>query len=587
MIKTKIVCTIGPATCSYEKIVELINAGMNIARLNFSHGSYDAHKEVIDHLKRARDELGVPLAIMLDTCGPEIRVGTLPKEGIKVKKGDKLLITDGPSDKKNSIPIDPFSAFLKIEVGIRILYNDGYIASRVTEVTSEGIWVEIENDGEIFTHKGVNIPGFPVSLPPLTEKDYADLKFGCENDVDIVAASFIRSADHVLKIKRYLKDLNKSHIVVVSKIENYQGVNNFDSILQVSDGIMVARGDLGVEIELSHVPRLQKEMIQKCYLAAKPAITATQMLESMIHNPRPTRAEVSDVANAIYDSTSAVMLSAESAVGKYPIETVDTIKEIIENTEAYFNFRDFFYSHMKRNSSDIPTAITFATVNTAYATQAKAIFVFSSSGYTPRLISKWRSEIPIIVLTNNKKVYHQLALNWGLTPLYHPEFVSLKEAFQIVCDEALNKGIVSLGDVVIVTAGSTFGVSGSTNMMLVESIGDVLIRAKFGYGEPVSDKVSILASLDEGMQCPVRNKILVITRCDDSYLKFFKEASAIVLENHQDDVDSEKYALLAAKTLNIPVLVRAAGASAILKEGQTVTVDPKEFLVYNGIVTLS
>ena len=559
---------------------------MNIARLNFSHGEYDNHKSVIEHLKRAREELGVSVAIMLDTCGPEMRVGKLPDEGIEVKTGDKLLITDDPKA-KNAITIDPFSALEKIEKGVRILYNDGYIGSKVVEVSPEGIWVEIENDGKIYTHKGVNIPGFPVSLPPLTDKDYQDLKFGCEQDVDIVAASFIRSADHVLKIKRYLKDLNKSHILVVSKIENYQGVNNFDNILQVSDGIMVARGDLGVEIELSHVPRLQKEMIQKCYREGKPAITATQMLESMIHNPRPTRAEVSDVANAIYDSTSAVMLSAESAVGKYPIQTVHTLKDIIVNTEAYFNFKDFFYSHMKENSSDISSAITFATVNTAYATKAKAIFVFSSSGYTSRLISKWRSEIPIIVLTNNKTVYYQLALNWGLTPVYHPEFKSLKEAFKIVCDYALENEMVSLGDVVIVTAGSTFGVSGSTNMMLVESIGDVLIRAKFGYGEPATDKVSILASLDEGKQCPVNNKILVVTRCDDSYLEFFKGAKGIILENHPDDVDSEKYAMLVAKTLNIPVIVRAEGALAVLKEGQTVTLDPKAFLVYNGSVALS
>ena len=231
--------------------------------------------------------------------------------------------------------------------------------------------------------------------------------------------------------------------------------------------------------------------------------------------------------------------------------------------------------------------MTFATVNTAYATKAKAIFVFTSSGYTSRLISKWRSEIPIIVLTNNKKVYHQLALNWGITPLYHSTFGSTKEAFKILCDYSLERKIVSLGDVVIVTAGSAFGVTGSTNMMLVESIGDVLIRAKFGYGEPVSDKVSVMASLDEGVQCPVRNNILVITRCDDTYLKFFKEARGIILENHPDDVDSEKYAMLVSKTLNIPVVVRAEGATAILKEGQTVTLDPTEFLVYNGTVTLS
>ncbi len=586
MIKTKIVCTLGPSSSTYEKIIMLIKAGMNIARLNFSHGTHQSHKEVIELLKRARSELNIPLAIMLDTSGPEVRIGQLPTEGIAVKKGDQRCLVDEFNTKEGCIPINPFSALKGIEKGVRILYNDGYIGSRVVKSTDDEILVEFENDGVMHTHKGVNIPGFPLSLPALTEKDYRDLKFGCENDVDFIAASFIRSADHVLRIKRYLKELNKSNVLVISKIENYQGVNNFDSILQVSDGIMVARGDLGVEVNLSQVPRLQKEMIRKCFGEGKPAITATQMLESMIYNPRPTRAEVSDVANAIYDSTSAVMLSGESAAGKYPIESVQTLHEIIADTEAYFNYKDFFYSHIQKNCSDIPSAVTFATVNTAYATKAKAIFVFSSSGYTSRLISKWRSSIPIVVLTNNKKVYHQLAINWGIIPLYHPEFGSAQEAFKIICEYSLKNKIVSLGDVVIVTAGSSFGISGSTNMMLVQSIGDVAIRAKFGYGDTVCDNVSILSSLDEGSQCPVRNKILVITRCDDSYLKFLKEAKGIILENHLDDVDSEKYVLLVSKTMNIPVIVRAEGASTLLKEGQTVTLDPKGFLVYNGEVTL-
>lgn len=563
-------------------IVALMNAGMNIARLNFSHGTHQEHKIVIDRLKKAREELKRPLAIMLDNKGPEVRVGKIKNDVIKVKKGDKLLLTDNVIDPKKHIPIEPFCALFKIEPGYKVLFNDGYIGSEIIEVQTEGIWIQIENDGEIKTYKGVNVPGFPISLPALTDRDYQDLKFGCEEDVDIIAASFIRSADHVLKIKRYLKDLGKPEILVVSKIENHQGVNNFDSILQVSDGIMVARGDLGVEVPLSQVPRLQKEMIRKCFSEGKPAITATQMLESMIYNPRPTRAEVSDVANAIYDSTSAVMLSGESAIGQYPIRAVNVLKEVITDTEAYFNFREFFYSHIQKNSNDVPSAITFATVNTAYATKAKAIFVFSSSGYTSRLIAKWRSEIPIIVLTNRKKVYNQLALNWGITPLFNPGFESMEEAFKIVCDYALEAGVVSLGDVVIVTAGSPFGVSGSTNMMLVENIGDVLIRAKFGYGTAVCDKVSILVSVDEGMKCPVRNKILVITRCDDSYLDFLKEARGIILENHPDDVDSEKYVLLVGKTLGIPVIVRAQGASTILKENQMITLDPSDFLVYNG-----
>ena len=559
---------------------------MNIARINFSHGTHAEHKVVIEHLKKARKEMNQPLAIMLDNKGPEVRVGIIPQKKIDVKKGDRVLLTDTHSLEENSLPIEPFSALTKMTPNYRILFNDGYIGSTVIEVTKKGILIEIENDGEILSHKGVNVPNFSIALPALTERDYQDIKFGCEQDVDIIAASFIRSEDHVLKIKRYLKELGRPDILVVSKIENHQGVDNFDSILQVSDGIMVARGDLGVELPLCQVPRMQKEMIRKCFSAGKPAITATQMLESMIYNPRPTRAEVSDVANAIYDSTSAVMLSGESAVGQYPLQAVGFLKEVIKETEAYFNFKEFFYSHIQKNSDDVPAAITFSTVNTAYAIKAKAIFVYSSSGYTSRLIAKWRSEIPIIVLTNRQKVYHQLALNWGIIPVFEPNFDSMKGAFQILCDFAVKNKIVSLGDVVIVTAGSPFGVSGSTNMLLVENIGDVILRAKFGHGEPVAGEITIMQSVDEGSMCPVQNKILVITRCDDKYLEFLKNAKGVILENHPDDIDSEKYAMLVAKTLGIPVIVRAQRASTILKEGQTVTLDPSAFLVYNGSVTM-
>ncbi len=586
MLKTKIVCTIGPSTSSYEQIIALIKCGMNIARLNFSHGTHQEHLVVIERLKKARDELGCPLAIMLDNKGPEVRLGQLPKEGVLTKKGDKFLLIEGQRVLPHQIPINPYQALIHIEKGIKVLFNDGYIASHVVEVTDEGIWVEIENGGELHTRKGVNIPGFALGLPALTDQDIIDIKFGCQQDVDMIAASFIRSADHVLKIKRFLKDQNKSDIMVIAKIENHQGINNFDQILQVADGIMVARGDLGVEVPLSQVPRLQKEMISKCYSAGKPVITATQMLESMIYNPRPTRAEVSDVANAIYDSTSAVMLSGESAIGQYPLEAVTVLQDVISDTEAYYNFREFFYSHIQKNYSDIPTAVTFATVNTAYATRAKAIFVFSASGYTSRLISRWRCELPIIVLTNKKKVYHQLALNWGLHPIYHSDFNSMEEAFKIVCDYALSKKIVSLGDIVVMTSGSPFGVFGSTNTMLVQSIGDVLLRAKYGHGESITDKVALLLTIDENLKPIPKNHILVITRCDDTYLNYLKLAKGIILENHVDDIDSEKYALLVGKTLNIPVIIRADGATRVLKEGQTITLDPKEGLVYNGTVTL-
>ena len=586
MNKTKIVCTIGPSTASYERIVELIKAGMNVARLNFSHGDHQTHLGVIETLKKARADLNSPLAIMLDNKGPEVRVGKL-KEPLQLKSKQRLLLTDQPSSEPNSLQIHPFEALTHIDPGVKILFDDGYLISHVVEVTKEGIWIEFENGGVLSSNKGVNVPGFSLNLPILTDKDIADIEFGCQQDVDLIAASFIRSAEHVLEIKALLKKLQRPDIMVVSKIENHEGIKHFDRILNVSDGIMVARGDLGVEVPLSQVPRLQKEMIAKCLVAGKPAITATQMLESMIHHPRPTRAEASDVANAIYDSTSCVMLSAETAAGQYPIESVKVMSDIIVDTEAYFNYQDFFYSRIKNCFHDVPSAVTSASVNTAYTTEAKAIFVYSSSGKTPKLISKWRSAIPIIALTQNPKVFHQLALNWGIIPLYNPNFKTMDEAFKIISEYALEHNIVALGDRVVVSAGSPFGISGSTNMMLVKTIGNVLLKASSGYGQPASEKVLHLESHEQSSVQEIQRSILVLRKCDDHYLPLLKESSGIILENDAEDLESEKYAILAARTLNIPILVRAEGAFEHIRDKQQVTVDPNSYSVYDGAVDLS
>lgn len=584
MKKTKIICTIGPSSSSYEMLVKLVEKGMNIARLNFSHGSHAMHLEVIKTLKKVREDLKCPLAIMLDNKGPEVRLGKLQNGKISLKKKDRIFLTSQENIGPSHLPINPPHILKKLEKGIKVLFDDGYITSEIVEVKDDGVIVEIENDGDLFDHKGVNIPGFALDLPTLTEQDKLDIKFGVEQDIDFIAASFIRSDEDILEIKRYLAFLGKPEILIIAKIESFQGIQNFDHILSAADGIMVARGDLGVEVPLSQVPRLQKEMIHKCFKVGKPAITATQMLESMIHNPRPTRAEVSDVANAIYDSTSCVMLSGETAVGQYPLEAVQVLKEVIEETEAYFDYRQFFYQHMQNCYHDVPAAVTSATVNTAYCTEAKAIFVFSSTGHTSRLISRWRCATPIIVLTNNLKVYHQLSLNWGIIPLCNNEFKTIQEASKIVTNYAIEQKIVSIGDIVVVTSGSQFGVSGSTNMMQVENIGDVLIRAGSGYGSPVSANITKLTH--SKLPKDIKDKIIVVHRCDDSYLDLLKQSKGIILDNHPEDVDSEKYAILVGKTLNIAVVTRAKGAIEILKEGQLVTIDPKVSLVYDGTITL-
>ena len=369
----------GPAVSSYEKILELIDAGMDVARINFSHGTQDEHHIVIENLKQAREEKQVPLAIMLDTKGPEIRVGKMRSDAVQYEAGSEvMLVSDDAEGDEKKIPIGPVSVLKSLKEGMTVLFDDGYI---VAKVIKKGPVIQIQNAGLLRTHKGVNIPGANIVLPAMTEQDVKDIVFGCEHDIDVIAGSFIRSAEHVLEIKKLLAQQKKSDIFVIAKIENALGVENFDEILKVADGIMVAPGDLGVELPLREVPRLQKMMIRKCYQSFKPVVTATQMLESMIKNPRPTRAEVSDVANAIYDATSCAMLSGETAMGQYPIESVQMMRSIIEETEKDFPYRDFFERDGRIESKDVSVSVALAAVKTANTAGAKAIFAFTSSGF--------------------------------------------------------------------------------------------------------------------------------------------------------------------------------------------------------------
>lgn len=585
MIRTKIICTIGPSVNSLEKIIELIEAGMSVARLNFSHGTHDEHLKVIQSLKEAREQLKKPVAIMLDTKGPEIRLGKIKEGYATLKPGQKwhLLKHDIMGD-ENQVSIHPNDIPEQLYVGTQVLFDDGYISSSVMEKTSDGVIVEIHNGGIIRSGKGVNIPNTHLNLPAVTAKDIHDIQFGCKHDIDMIAASFVRSAEHVLTIKKLLADEKKHDILVIAKIENSEGVQNFDNIVQAADGIMIARGDLGVEVPLSHVPRLQKMMIRKSYLAGKPVVTATQMLESMIHNPRPTRAETSDVANAIYDSTSAVMLSGETAIGRYPIEAVNVMRSIIEEAEADFNYRAFFDQHAPLVYHDVPSAVTLATVKTAYSSNAKAIFAFTRGGSTARLLSRLRPKMPIIAMTGQKKSFYQLAFNWGVIPVYYPDCQTIRDGFEKISAFALDNHLVAYGDLVVVTAGTPFGISGTTNMMIVESIGDVLVRGHIGYGSRVHGKVVLVLAPEAKEPYAVKDQLLVIAKCDESYLPLIQEAAGIILQNHINDIASEKYAKKVALNLGKPILLRADAACRILKEGQLITLDPEKALVYKGVV---
>jgi len=470
-VRTKIICTLGPAVAGLENILKLIKAGMNVARLNFSHGTHDEHLKTIQILKKAREECGLPLAIMLDTKGPEIRVGDMESGGVALRAKQKLLLVKEPvigSLKK--ITIIPPMVIDSLEIGTKVLFDDGYLISEVIDISSDGVLVQLQNEGVLQSRKGVNIPNADIPLPAMTEQDIADIIFGCQQDIDIIAASFIRSAEHILEIKKLLLEQGKSEIMVIAKIENSIGVQNFESIVDVADGIMVARGDLGVELPLNRVPALQKMMIRTCQRASKPVVIATQMLESMIKNPRPTRAEVSDVANAIYDSTSAVMLSGETAIGLYPIETVIMMRSIIEESEKDFNYRQFFALEGQNDYNDIPHSLALASVRTAYSANARALCVLTSTGLTARLISHFRPEMVILALSSSLKVYHQLALYWGVMAISPMVAKNKEEALSIIKQYALQHELVKYGDLLVITAGSHFGVGGTTNMMIVESI---------------------------------------------------------------------------------------------------------------------
>lgn len=582
--RTKIVCTMGPAVATPEKIEALIEAGMNVARINFSHGTHEEHAKVISLLKKAREKKEIPLAIMLDTKGPEIRLGHLKKEHVLLSEGSHVrFVKEEIEGDETQITLTPPSAFNGLKKDMFVLLDDGYIITHIIEIDEKGVTVEVDHGGEIRSTRGVNIPGAEVDLPPMTEKDIEDIRFGCSLDVDLIAASFIRSAEHVIAIKKLLEEEGKPEIAVIAKIENRQGVQNFDSIVQVADGIMVARGDLGVEMPLTQVPRLQKMMIRKCYLASKPSVTATQMLESMINNPRPTRAEASDVANAIYDSTSAVMLSGETAVGSYPIEAVKVMKAIVTETEGDFDYYDFFKLGTQRVFYDVPSSVTQASVNTAYSSNAKAIFAFTTGGSTARLLSRLRPEMPIIAMTPNPKVYHQLAISWGVIPILSKEAHDIEGAKKCISAFALEKGLVKYGDLVVITAGAPFGRTGTTNMMIVDSIGDVLVRGSEGVGNRVHGKVFLLSSPEEH-EYTVKGKVIVITICDEQYLPLLKSASGVILQNHVDDVESEKYLKKIAPLLGLPYVLRAEGATEVLRNEQLITLDPPAALIYKGLI---
>lgn len=455
MRKTKIICTMGPNTNDRTLMKKLVENGMDIARFNFSHGDHEEQKTRMDMLKSVREEVGRPVAILLDTKGPEIRTGLL-RDGKKVtlEAGQKFVLTTetvvGDSDKV-SISYDGLPD--DVEVGTKILIDDGLIEMEVKKILGNEILCQVINGGELGERKGVNVPNVPVRLPAMTEKDRADIIFGVEQGIDFIAASFVRSAEGVLEIKALLRECNAPQIPVIAKIENAEGIKNIDEILHCADGIMVARGDLGVEIPTQEVPYLQKWLIQKCNESYKPVITATQMLDSMIRNPRPTRAEVTDVANAVYDGTDAVMLSGETAQGKYPLEALRMMVEIVKNTEQHLDYDVLLDKAKESRKKSITNAIGFSSVATAASLNAKCIITPTATGVTARVVSKFKPKALIVGVTPSEETLRRMQIYRGVYPIKSIPYHTTDE----VCDEAINlanaKGLVESGDIVVVTAG--------------------------------------------------------------------------------------------------------------------------------------
>lgn len=474
MRMTKIVCTLGPAVDDDNLLEQLILGGMDVARLNFSHGTHDEQKARVDRVKKIRGKLDIPVSLLLDTKGPEIRLGKFEKGEVILKENNEfILVNENILGTEYRSTISHKQLYKDVKIGTKILINDGLVAIEVQKLVDKDIHCKILNGGAVSNNKGVNIPETDTHLPAITEQDIKDIKFAIENEFDFIACSFVRKASNVIEVREILKKYGGQDLMIISKIENREGVDNFDEILLVSDGIMVARGDLGVEIPPEEVPIVQKMIIKKCYQSGKPVITATQMLDSMIKNPRPTRAEASDVANAVYDGTSAIMLSGETAIGIYPIESVKTMVKIAQMAEKSIDYGSTLAALQFKLVENVTNAISYATCSIARQLKAAAIISSTQSGQTARMISRFRAYCPIIATTSNPRVQRQLCISWGVVPLLVKEALNVEEMFDIGVKKALAINLVRQGDTIVITAGGPVGIVGTTNLLKVQTVGSM------------------------------------------------------------------------------------------------------------------
>ncbi|MDA8227958.1 MAG: pyruvate kinase [Desulfitobacterium hafniense] len=575
MRRTKIVCTIGPATESPEKVRELLASGMNVARLNFSHGTHEEHGARMRVLKEEAIRMGKHLGILLDTKGPEIRTGLVPDSGIELKNGSIMILdTIGDLGTTERVGITYSNLWKEVKAGNHILLDDGLIDLEVMSTEPEKIITKVINGGLLKSRKGVNVPGAPIELPAVTQKDIDDIKFGLNQGIDFIAASFTRKAADILAVRRIVEE-SGHQITIIAKIESQEGIENLDSILEVADGLMVARGDLGVEIPVEEVPVYQKEMIKKCRLLGKPVIVATQMLDSMIRQPRPTRAEASDVANAILDGTDAIMLSGETAAGQFPIEAVKMMDKIARRTESTLDKKQARHPQL-----NVAEAISHASVTIASDLDASAIITPTHSGITARMISKYRPKASIIAATPFASTARRLTLQWGIEPIVIPEGSGTDELLSISVNASLSHNLISTGDVVVITAGVPVGKVGTTNMIKVQVIGNVLVKGS-GIGR------KSYSGTARKMESPnisgfLDGDILIAPTTDSGFIPLIAKAGALVTE----EGGLTSHAAITALHYGIPAIVGTKEAMDKISEGQTITVDALAGVVYEGSVTI-
>ena len=582
MRKTKIVCTLGPATNDVEIMKQLIQNGMDAARINFSHGTYETHAETIAKLKQAREELNAPIPLILDTKGPEIRVKTFKEDKVRLEEDATFTLTTREVEGDVNIVSVTYADLPKdIHRGSRILIDDGLIELKVEDITETDVVCKVVNGGVVKSRKGVNLPGVEVNLPSLMEKDIEDLKFGVENGFDIVAASFIRSAEDVLKIRRVLEENGGGQMHIISKIENQQGVENIDKILEASDGIMVARGDLGVEIPPEEVPLVQKILIAKANRIGKPVITATQMLESMVHSPRPTRAEANDVANAIFDGSDAIMLSGETAAGAYPLEAVATMARIALKAESAVDYAAKLANTTEPARVNITNAISMAACATAAELKTAAITTVTKSGFTARMISRYRPACPLIASTSDETVWRQMNLIWGCKPMLYTGELPRGGVFDTALEIAVKSGLLKNGDTVVSALGMPLGFSGATNTLRVDIVGDVLCKGK-GVGTKRATGTARVITARDGVERTFhQGDILVTTTTDSSFMPYIRKAAAIVVGPLDQNANS--HAEVAGMALDIPVIVCNAKVVDFIPAHSLITVDAEKGFVYKGI----